>query len=116
MTILFDYEADEKLSFAYETLIGEVIDAAMDYEEFPYESEINVVITDNEGIHQVNKEFREMDKATDVLSFPMVEYEEAGAYEDIENHDEYFHPDSGELLLGDYMISVDKVKIGRAHV
>ena len=87
MTILFDYEADDKLSFDYETLIGEVIDAAMDYEEFPSESEINVVLTDNEGIHQVNKEFREMYKATDVLSFPMVDYEEVCAFSDITNHD-----------------------------
>ena len=110
MTIQIDYEAADKLEFDYEDIITKVINEAMDYEECPYESEVNVVITDNEGIHQVNKEFRDMDKPTDVLSFPMVEYEQPGNFDTLEDYDEYFHPESGELLLGDIMISVDKVR------
>lgn len=110
MTIQIDYEAEDRLEFDYEDIITKVINEAMDYEECPYESEVNVVITDNEGIHQVNKEFRNMDKPTDVLSFPMVDYEVPGQFDQLEDYDDYFHPESGELLLGDIMISVDKVR------
>ncbi|MDO5291848.1 MAG: rRNA maturation RNase YbeY [bacterium] len=110
MTIHIEYEAEEKLGFDYEAIITNVINEAMDYEECPYESEVEVVITDNERIHEVNKEFREIDRPTDVLSFPMVEYEAPGDFSVLEECDDCFNPETGELLLGDIMISVDKVK------
>lgn len=110
MTLHMEYEALEKLAFDYESLIRKVVEAAIDYEGCPFECEVEVVITDNEGIHQVNKEFRDMDKPTDVLSFPMIEYDFPANFDPLEEYDEYFHPETGELLLGDIMISVDKVK------
>lgn len=109
MTIDIAYETDKELSFAYESIINRVILEAIDYEQCPYECEVNVVLTDNEGIHQVNKEFREMDKPTDVLSFPMIEYETPSDFSQLEQMEDCFHPETGELLLGDIMISVDKV-------
>lgn len=57
----------------------------------------------------MNAEFREIDRATDVLSFPMVDYEEPGEFEFLEEADEYFHPETGELMLGDIVISKEKV-------
>lgn len=110
MTIQIEYEALDKLEIEYEAIINKVIHASMEYEDCPYECEVNVVITDNEGIHQVNKEFRNIDKPTDVLSFPMIEYSTPGYFDDLEEYDDYFHPETGELLLGDIMISVDKVR------
>ena len=57
----------------------------------------------------MNREFRGIDRATDVLSFPMVDYEKPGCFDGLENHmEEYFEPDSGELLLGDIVISVER--------
>ena len=73
MTIHIEYETDDKLGFDYEGIITNVINEAMDYEDCPYESEVEVVITDNERIHEVNKEFRDIDRPTDVLYFTMVE-------------------------------------------
>lgn len=110
MTIHIEYEAEERLGFDYESTIRKVINEAMDYEECPYESEVEVVITDNERIHEVNKEFRDIDRPTDVLSFPMVEYDTPGDFDVLEESEECFNPETGELLLGDIMISVDKVK------
>lgn len=109
MTIHLEYEADRVLDFDYEEVITKVINEAMDYENCPYEAEVEVVLTGNEEIHRVNKEFRDIDRATDVLSFPMVEYAEPGKFEQLEEQDDCFHPETGELLLGDIMISVDKV-------
>lgn len=109
MTIHLEYEAEKTLDFDYEKVITEVVNEAMDYEKCPYEAEVEVVLTGNDEIHRVNREFREIDRATDVLSFPMVEYDEPGNFEPLEEQDDCFHPETGELLLGDIMISVDKI-------
>ena len=74
MTIQMDYEAEKKLEIPCEEIIRDIISAALDYEQCPYEAEINVVLTDNPGIRQVNREYRQIDAPTDVLSFPMLEY------------------------------------------
>ena len=111
MSIFIEKEMEINLDFDYEETIKKVIEYALDYIKCPFEAEVNVVLTDNEGIHQINKEYREIDRPTDVLSFPMVEYEIAGDFEQIdEEQPDLFHPDTGELILGDIMISVDKVK------
>ncbi|MCR5766919.1 MAG: rRNA maturation RNase YbeY [Lachnospiraceae bacterium] len=87
-----------------------IIDFVIDHMKCPYEAEVNLTITDNEEIRRVNKEFRGIDKATDVLSFPMVDYEEPFDFSAAEaSPGDYFNPDSGELLLGDIMISAEKV-------
>jgi len=109
MTLFFEEEGDLKLSLECETLAKKVIDAAIDYVDCPYESEVNLLLTMNEEIHEMNKNFREIDRATDVLSFPMVDYEEAGNFEFLEDAAEYFNPETGELMLGDIVISKEKV-------
>lgn len=58
----------------YETVIKNVIEAALDYEKCPYEVQVYVLLTDNEEIHQINREHRQIDRPTDVLSFPMADY------------------------------------------
>jgi len=69
-----------------------------------------VLLTDNEGIHEFNREHRGIDRETDVLSFPNVDFETEGDFDiDEEREADYFDPDSGELILGDIIISVDKV-------
>lgn len=110
MTLFFEEEGDLKLSLECETLAKKVIDAAIDYVDCPYESEVNLLLTMNEEIHEMNRNFREIDRATDVLSFPMVDYEEAGNFEFLEDAAaEYFNPETGELMLGDIVISKEKV-------
>ncbi len=110
MTITLEQEYDKDLGINYEEIADKVINAALDYEGCPYESEISVTLTDNEGIHSINKEFREIDRPTDVLSFPMVEYEKAGEFDFLEECDDCFNPETGELMLGDIIISLDKVE------
>lgn len=110
MTINIEYEAEKKLDLPYEKIINEIVLAALDYEECPYDAEVNVVLTDDEGIQQINQEFRQIDRPTDVLSFPMGDFEEPSDFERLEEcSEDYFNPETGELLLGDIVISVDKV-------
>lgn len=109
MTLLFEEEGSLKLPLECEALAGKVIEAAIDYVDCPYEAEVNLLLTMNDEIHEMNRNFREIDHATDVLSFPMVDYEEAGNFEFLEDAMEYFNPETGELMLGDIVISKEKV-------
>lgn len=109
MTLYFEEEGDLTLELPCEKLAKTVMEAALDYEECPYEAEVNLLLTMNEEIREMNARFREIDRATDVLSFPMVDYNEPGNFEFLEEADEYFHPESGELMLGDIVISKEKV-------
>ncbi len=110
MTINIEYETQKTVSFDYKALIEKVIGQALEYEQCPYEPEVNVVITDNDEIHMINKEYREIDAPTDVLSFPMIDYTVPSDFSKLEQEIEsYFNPETGELMLGDIMISIDKV-------
>ena len=73
------------------------------------EVQLNLLLTMNEEIRSMNREFRDMNRATDVLSFPMVDYETPGDFSFLEDADEYFDPETGELLLGDIVVSKEKV-------
>lgn len=111
MTINIECEAGKKLELPYESIIEEVVTASLDYEKCPYEAEVNVILTDNDEIRRINREFRQIDNATDVLSFPMGDFETPSDFERLEEQSEdYFNPETGELLLGDIVISVDKVE------
>ena len=74
----------------------------------PYEAEVNLLLTENAQIHEMNKEFRGIDRATDVLSFPMIDYPEPGTFDFLEEQEDCFDPESGELTLGDIVISKEK--------
>lgn len=109
MTLLIEEEGSLQLPLECEALAEKVIEAALDYEACPYESEVNLLLTMNDEIREMNSNFRNIDRATDVLSFPMVDYEEPGNFDFLEDTLEYFNPESGDLMLGDIVISKEKV-------
>jgi probable rRNA maturation factor len=109
MTINFDYEVTNRFDFDFEAVEKKVVEACLDYEQCPYEAEVSILLTDNEQIRQINQEYRGIDTPTDVLSFPAIEYTTPGDFSELEEATaEYFHPESGELLLGDIVISIDR--------
>lgn len=109
MTFHIENEAREELNFDYEELLRKVMEECLAYENCPYEAEVSLLLTDDEEIREINREFRNIDAATDVLSFPTIEYETPGDFSGLEEAAEmYFHPESGELLLGDIVISVER--------
>ena len=131
-------------------IVKEIVEESTSYVNCPYECTVEVTFTDDEEIHQLNLETRKIDSATDVLSFPMltfedepgdlsfldsveyvdsedeeIEYEDDDEEEDeesdedseddeeeefVQKHVDYFDPDSGELLLGDIVISLDHAR------
>lgn len=110
MTIQLEYETDVQIEVEYSLVAKIVADKVLETEEFPYEAEINLVITDNEEIKRVNEEFRDIHAPTDVLSFPMIPFAVPADYDVIEEDiNSYVDPDSEEIVLGDIMISAEKV-------
>ena len=110
MSFILEEEVNVPFEFDYASLAEKVMNACLDYAKFPYEAEVNLTLTDNKGIHTINKEFRQIDRPTDVLSFPMLSYETPGDFAFLDEEDcEDFNPDTGEALLGDIVISVEKV-------
>lgn len=109
MTIYLEEESDIILPVECRKIAEMVVEEALDYEGFPYEAEVEILLTDNEAIREMNKEQRGIDSPTDVLSFPMIQYEEAGEFDFLENRPDCFHPETGEALLGDIVISKEKV-------
>ncbi|NSE03279.1 rRNA maturation RNase YbeY [Blautia wexlerae] len=109
MNMQIDYETERELGIDYETLAVKVADKVLEMENCPYDAQVNLVLTDNEEIERVNTEFRDIARPTDVLSFPMIPFETPAGYDIVEEDESYFDLDTDELLLGDIMISVDKV-------
>ncbi|MBQ5932945.1 MAG: rRNA maturation RNase YbeY [Lachnospiraceae bacterium] len=112
MNLLIEKETDDSFDFDYEEAAKSIIEQALDYLKCPYEVQLNLTLTDNEGIHAINKEYRQIDRPTDVLSFPLVDYTEPNVFPDNleEMAEDYFDLDTGELMLGDIIISVEKCK------
>jgi len=59
---------------ALRTLIRRAVLACLEYEGFSFDAEVSVTFTDNEGIRELNRDYRNKDSATDVLSFPMYDF------------------------------------------
>ncbi len=111
MNLYVENETDRELPFPAEEVAKLVCGAVLEDVGCPCDDvQINVLLTDNQGIRRLNREFRQVDRETDVLSFPNVDFCQAGVFEvDEEDEEDYFDPETGELILGDIMISVDRM-------
>ena len=86
-----------------------MIETALDLTGCPYEAEVSLLLTMDTQIQEMNTEFRGIERATDVLSFPMIEYPAPGEFGFLKEREDCFDPESGELSLGDIVISKEKV-------
>ena len=93
-------EVDESL----EKLVKSVAEAVLEYENIDEKCEVNVMFADNEKIREINREQRNIDSATDVLSFPLLDAKNG----EITVSDEDFY--EGYLTLGDIVISLERAK------
>lgn len=110
MTFYVEKETRTEFPFSEEEILERVVREVLAYENCPYEAEVNLLITDAEGIRVYNREYRNIDKETDVLSFPAVDYERPSDFSLMEEDIScYVNPDSQELMLGDMILNVDRV-------
>lgn len=115
MTINIEEEVEVSFPFDYKKLAEEVICGALEAEDFPFEAEIGLLLVSLEGIQEINGQQRNLDCPTDVLSFPMIAYESPGDFTKVEQEDDNFNPDTGEAMIGDIVLCVDKVKEQAEH-
>jgi probable rRNA maturation factor len=110
MTLQIEEEVKFPFDFDPSQVARDVITQALTEEGFPYEAEVELTLTDDETIRQLNQQFRQIDRSTDVLSFPMVEYPAGGDFSGLADMTDIVDPQTNEVLLGDIVISVDHVE------
>ena len=110
MTFYVETENTKEFPFPLEETIEKVITGALSCENCPFEAEIKILVTDAKGIKKYNEEYRGIEKETDVLSFPGVDYEKPGDFTlALSDKNSYFNPETEELLLGDIILCRDRV-------
>ena len=111
MTFYFENEVEASFDFDCEEILSQVIQCVLELEKCPYAAQVNVLLTDLNGIWEFNRTYRQVDNPTDVLSFPNISFEAVSDFSIVEKSSEdYFDPDSGELILGDIILCADKIK------
>lgn len=111
MTSYVENETEAQFDFNIKEMLDKLMEEVLTVENCPYEAQVNMLITDDEGIREYNRQYRKIDASTDVLSFPMISFERESDFAAVEEQEaDCFDPDSGELILGDIIISAQKVE------
>ena len=112
MIFFVENEVDAVFDFDIEELASSVAKAVLESEGCPFEVQAGLIITDDEGIRTMNRDFREIDSPTDVLSFPNISYDEPGDFSvcDSEQRIDIEDPDTGLIAFGDIVINADRVR------
>lgn len=109
MTLFLEEEGSVRLPFDVKETAELMIETVLEHEGCPYEAQVELLLTTDEEVHMMNREHRGIDRPTDVLSFPMLDVRTPGDLSGVEEMPDAFDPESGELMLGDIVISKDKV-------
>ena len=115
MTIYYENQTDYEFDFDYKKTANDVISKTLLLEHFNYDVEVSITFVDEENIREINKEFRDLDKSTDVLSFPMIEYDsdysrisdrKEEMYDFLIDRIDIKNPDTDEIILGDIVLCI----------
>ena len=98
--IYFMNDTDTPITYKLKRLVRRAVCESLEYEGFYNDAEVSVTFTDNEGIRALNSEYRGIDKETDVLSFPLTDFE--GSEEP--------PADEAAISLGDIVVSLEKAR------
>ncbi|MBO7096081.1 MAG: rRNA maturation RNase YbeY [Lachnospiraceae bacterium] len=111
MTFFVDNETEADFGFDASELIRTVCERTFLSEGAPTEcSCVNIVITDSEGIRELNASYRGIDSPTDVLSFPGLDFDKPSDFDIPDDRKaDCIDPESGELILGDIVLNADRI-------
>ncbi len=109
MTSYVDIDEDIDPGFDVTELANRLLTQVCDAESCPYEACVNICVTHSDEVRVYNREYRDIDSTTDVLSFPALNISEGALDEADLNEADSFDPETGELLLGDIVINMDRV-------
>lgn len=105
MVLIEDMQSKVELSEKIRKLIEDVVEQSLRVENFTLPVEVSILIADNEGIKKINREHRNIDRETDVLAFPMLDF---GDNHEFESYDADYDLDCDQLVLGDIVVSLEK--------
>lgn len=100
---ILENETDKEVGENQIDELNRVCRAVLDMEECNFDAEISFTFTDNEGIREINRDYRNIDRATDVLSFPMLEFGD-------EEIDAEYETENGMVILGDIVVSLERAE------
>lgn len=111
MTVYFEDEVLLSFDFDVKKQLNTVISFVTDYVRCPYDVEVSVTMVDKAAICGVNEEFRGVQRETDVLSFPMMEYDAPADFDGPSFRNSMtVSPETGELMLGDIMLCSEVIR------
>ena len=111
MTFYVENDVEVDFEFNTEEVFSLVAKKVLETEGFEDEASVFLLLTDDEAIHEINYENRNIDKATDVLSFPNLDFDAPGDFSKaLTNRILVTDPETDEIVLGDIIISVDHLK------
>ena len=112
MTLNVENEVQAEFDFNVNELAYEVAECVLKLEGCTDEVEVELIITDDEGIQELNRNFREIDSPTDVLSFPNVSYDKAGDFSVLSGKQriDLLDPDTGKIMFGEIVINEKRVR------
>ena len=108
MTFYAENNTDRSFDFPMEEVFQRVAGEVLRTEKADFETEVNLMIVDLDTIHEMNRDYRQIDRPTDVLSFPNLSFDSPGKFDLTESAD-VVDPETGEVVLGDIVICYDKV-------
>ena len=101
LTVYFENQNEQPITYKLKMLLRRAIEATLAYEQYHNDVEVSVTLTDNEGIHALNARFRGVDAPTDVLSFPLFDFEGDMDEPPV---------DEIESMLGDIVLNLDRAR------
>ena len=110
--VIIEENIEFETDFDKQKTAEEVIAHVLKQEGYPWECEVDILITDSEEVREYNKEYRGKDQTTDVLSFPNLEWDAPADYES-EGIDELIemsmNPETGLFILGEICLNKDRI-------
>ncbi|MBQ9613642.1 MAG: rRNA maturation RNase YbeY [Lachnospiraceae bacterium] len=107
--VITSVSSKDRFDFSYRRVAGKVIRAVLKAEECPFPCEVSLRIVQSDEIHELNRDFRGIDRETDVLSFPNFDFDEPGEWPEEPDFD-VLDPDTGCAALGDIVVNTDRVR------
>lgn len=99
LMVYFENDSSEKITYKLKMLVRKAILSTLEYEGIENDCEVSVTFTDNAGIWELNRSYRNVDRPTDVLSFPQIDYENGEEIGDEE-----------PAMLGDIVLSLERAR------
>lgn len=111
VTLITEIDTRETFEFSMEAMAGKVITAVLDAEHCPVDAEVSFTVCDGDAIREMNREYRGIDRVTDVLSFPNLTFEAPSDFAQIAE-DPYgcMDPETGRVFLGDIVLNAGRVR------